>query len=71
MRLWYLLRVFLKISNKHPRQFFWGVPPPPPPPVVPTQLLLHSSTTKLQTLQFFNWVNLSFEEDFCVNRENQ
>ena len=29
-RFWYLLEVFSKFSDEHPRHFYRGVPPPPP-----------------------------------------
>ena len=31
-RFWYLLEVFSKFSDEHPRHFIRGVPPPPLPP---------------------------------------
>ena len=30
-RFWYLLGVFSKFSDEHPRHFYRGVPPPPGP----------------------------------------
>ena len=33
-RFWYLLGVFSKFSDEHPRHFYRGVPPPPRPPGV-------------------------------------
>ena len=38
-RFWYLLGVFSKISDKHPRHFYKGLNTPPPAPGVKNQLL--------------------------------